>query len=101
MENLSIVTRALPRKHHPELERCPEKAATGSQAVLRATRIFREVPILEEEGMFSGPQTLSPDREQGEGQCLRGTETETESCHRLPLMPLDPHSEVLSHSASS
>lgn len=67
LENLSLVTRALPRKHHPELEQCPGEEATGSQAVLRATRALGEVPILEEEGMFSGPQTLSPDRKQGEG----------------------------------
>lgn len=67
LENLSIVTRALPRKHHLELEPHPGEEATGSQAVLRATRVLVEVPILEEEGMFSEPQTLSPDREQGEG----------------------------------
>jgi hypothetical protein len=65
LENLSRVTRALPRKLHPELELCPGKEATGSQAVLRPTKVLGEVPILEE-GMFSGPQTLSPDREQGE-----------------------------------
>lgn len=87
LENLSIVTRALPRKHHLELEPRPGEEATGSQAVLRATRVSVEVPILEEEGMFSEPQTLSPDREQGEGRCLRGPETETENCHRLPVCP--------------
>lgn len=52
LEILSTVTGSLPREYHPELEPCPGEEVTGSQAVLRATRVWGEAPILEEEQMF-------------------------------------------------
>lgn len=98
---LSTVTRALPRKHHPELDSCLGRRPRGSQALPKSYQgLGWGANPGRRRNVLGTIDTLS--RESTRWRTMPETDSHwhRELCHGLPGGP-DSYREVLTHSVSS